>query len=58
MEKKTVKKKRPRSLFSIGLKQKKSTWPVGTLTGEVRLLRKDGVIGREEYSITRQVTIR
>lgn len=55
---KTVKRKRPRSLYSIGLQRKKPAWPVGTLTGEIRLVRKSGVIGREEYSITRQVTIR
>ena len=55
---KTVKKKRPRSVFSIGLQRKKPAWPVGVLTGEIRLLRRDGVIGREEYSITRKVTIR
>lgn len=55
---KTVTKKRPRAFYFTGRKRKGAYWPVGKYVGEVRLVRENGIDGREEYSITREITIR
>ncbi len=55
-----VKNKRPRGLYFAGLrhKNKSKPWPAGLYRGEVRLVREKGPTGREEYAVTREVTLR
>ena len=55
---KVLKRKRARGLYFAGVKRKAESWPAGVYRGEVRLVRENGPKGREEYTATREVTIR
>ena len=55
---KVLKRKRARGLYFAGVKKKFESWPAGVYKGEIRLVREKGPNGREEYTATREVTIR
>ncbi len=54
----TIKKTQARRPAYAGVRRTKPPWPAGVYKGEIRLVRENGLDGREEYSTTRQVTLR
>ncbi len=54
----TIKKTQARRYAYAGVRRKMALWPGGVYKGEIRLVRENGPKGREEYSTTRQVTLR
>ncbi len=54
----TLKKTQARRYVYAGVRRKKPPWPAGVYKGEIRLVRKNGLDGREEYSTSREVTLR
>ncbi len=55
---KTIKKTQARRYAYAGVRRKTPLWPAGVYKGEIRLVRENGLDGREEYSTTREVTLR
>ncbi len=55
---KVLKRKRARGFYFAGVRNKAKSWPAGVYRGEVRLVRENGPNGPEEYSTTREVTLR
>ena len=53
-----LKHKEARGFYFAGVRNKAKSWPAGVYRGEVRLVRENGLDGREEYSTTREVTLR
>ncbi len=54
----SIKKTQARRYAYAGLRRKTPLWPAGVYKGEIRLIRENGAKGREEYSTTREVTLR
>ncbi len=55
---KTIEKTQARRYAYAGVRRKTPLWPAGVYKGEIRLVRENGLDGREEYSTTREVTLR
>ena len=55
---KTIEKTQARRYAYAGVRRKTALWAAGVYKGEIRLVRENGLDGREEYSITREVTLR
>ncbi len=55
---KMIKKTQARRYAYAGVRRKTPLWPAGVYKGEIRLVRENGLDGREEYSATREVTLR
>ncbi len=53
-----IKKNQARRFVYAGKPRKSASWPPGVYRGEIHLLREKGPKGREEYSISRQVSLR
>ena len=58
VRKTVVEHKRPRGVYHAWVRTKRPPWPEGIYRGEIRLLREKGPKGREEYSVSRQVSLR
>ncbi len=55
---KTIPKTQARRYAYAGVRRKTPLWPAGVYKGEIRLVRENGLDGREEYSTTREVALR
>ena len=55
---KMIKKTQARRYAYAGVRRKTPSWRAGVYKGEIRLVRENGRKGREEYSTTREVTLR
>ncbi len=55
---KTIEKTQARRYAYAGVRRKTALWPAGVYKGKIRLVRENGLDGREEYSTTREVTLR
>ncbi len=55
---KMIKKTQARRYTYAGVRRKTPSWRAGVYKGEIRLVRENGRMGREEYSTTREVTLR
>ncbi len=55
---KTIPKTQARRYAYAGVRRKTPLWAEGVYRGEIRLVRENGLDGREEYSTTREVTLR